>query len=285
MKKLEHFVERIIQQTDCTKSEKEDLYEELLIHLELLRDEFLQQGLSLEEAEHKAIESFGSDAEIGYHIQKALFPFRKEMMLGLAISSLFFTVIAYLADLFLRGDAKIVWLVLSMTVSSTLFLLCVFPFGHVHRKRYINTLLIAHLLLYVYGYMIASQIDHSLSLFLTILAAAIIVLTVILLYRITLFGDGPSPAKRKVWIHAVFLTTGLFIGGVSLVFIMSGFILLGTFHPRMLIFISPFIVWGVLYRWQMRLYKKKQQISYLIVTTPILICFAILAFFFYLRFL
>jgi hypothetical protein len=113
----------------------------------------------------------------------------------------------------------------------------------------------------------------------------LIVLTVILLYRITLFGDGPSPAKRKVWIHAVFLTTGLFIGGVSLVFIMSRFILLGTFHPRMLIFISPFIVWGVLYRWQMRLYKKKQQISYLIVTTPILICFAILAFFFYLRFL
>jgi hypothetical protein len=284
-KKLERFVERMIQQTDCTKSEKEDLYEELLIHLELLRDEFLQKGFSLEEAENKAIESFGSDVEIGHHIQQALFPFRKEMMLGLASSSLFFTIIVYLANLFLNGDAEIIWLVLSMTVSSTLFLLSVFPFGHAHRKRYMNTLLIAHLLLYVYGYMIASHIDHTLSLFLTTFAAGIIVLAVILLYRITLFGDVPSPAKSKVWIHAIFLTTGLFIGSVSLVFIMSGFILLGTFHPMMLVFISPLIVWGVLYVWQMRLYKKKQQISYLLVTMPILICFAILAYFLYLRFI
>lgn len=35
--KLTNFVSQIVSQTDCTKSERADLFEELLIHLELAR--------------------------------------------------------------------------------------------------------------------------------------------------------------------------------------------------------------------------------------------------------
>lgn len=87
---LRRFVEKTVQQIEGNQQEKDDLYEELLIHLELSKEEFINAGLSDKEAEKKAMEHFGNETEVGGQIQQAMFPFRKEMMRALAIGSLLF---------------------------------------------------------------------------------------------------------------------------------------------------------------------------------------------------
>ncbi|MEC2056598.1 hypothetical protein I6J18_22280 [Peribacillus psychrosaccharolyticus] len=60
--------------------ERADLYEELLIHLELARDEWMMKGKTIDESEDLAIKSFGDSGLIGSQIQQAMFPYRKEQM-------------------------------------------------------------------------------------------------------------------------------------------------------------------------------------------------------------
>lgn len=109
--KLEQYVENIVCYTEGSKQEKEDLFEELLIHLELSRDNIMkEEGIGQEEAEEWAMKLFGKEGEIGSGIQQALFPYRKELMLTLAISSILATITIYLMNLFIEGDAVIGWL-------------------------------------------------------------------------------------------------------------------------------------------------------------------------------
>ncbi|MGG3943274.1 permease prefix domain 1-containing protein [Peribacillus psychrosaccharolyticus] len=115
--------------------ERADLYEELLIHLELARDEWMMKGKTIDESEDLAIKSFGDSGLIGSQIQQAMFPYRKELLLTLSTASILFSISYYLGQLFGSFDALIWWLVPIMTTSTVLLLLSLNGAIFVNRKK------------------------------------------------------------------------------------------------------------------------------------------------------
>lgn len=269
--KLEQYVENIVRHTECSKKEKEDLFEELLIHLELSRDRFIEEGLSTEEAEKKAMELFGAEGEIGSQLQQAIFPYRKELMLTLALSSILFTISNYSVSLFVEGDAYIGWLIVSMFLSSMLLFLPLNQHFHLNKKLWLNALLVVHILGQLYGWLIADQLQHGSSTGLVIWVWLNIALAIGLVYRTTIYDFSADEKHMKI-LHGMNITSGILIIGASLFFIVGGLIMIGTLHPMMLLFASPIVIWIVLYTVQLAVVKKSKNMAFTIAALPFLIC-------------
>src|SRR5690606_36001091 len=116
------FLTEVIEQIDGSQDEKADIYEELLVHLQLTADHYIQKGYTENEAEQIAMKLFGESKKIGNDMQEAMFPLRKILLLLLALVSLFYSIFVYITNLFIEGDANIMWLFLSVGTSSTLLL-------------------------------------------------------------------------------------------------------------------------------------------------------------------
>lgn len=270
--KLEKYVENIVRHTESSRQEKEDLYEELLIHLQISRDHLMEEeGLSLEQAEEKAMQLFGQEGEIGSQIQQALFPYRKELMLALAISSILATISIYLLHVFEEGDAYIGWLCISMLLSSMLLFLPLNQFIHLNRKLWLNSLLILHTLALLYGWLLISQLDISSTVGLTIWEWLNIALSIILVYRTTLYDYSSNEKHIKV-LHGINITSGIVISFSSLFIIAGGLIMIGELHPMMLLFASPIAIWIGLYVVSIKLAKKNMKSALFIGVIPILLC-------------
>jgi hypothetical protein len=266
---LERFVMKIVQHTECSKEEKEDLFEELMVHLQLSKEHFLEQGLSEDEAEQKAMEQFGEEGEIGSQIQQSLFPYRKEMMLTLAISSILFTIGAYLGQLLINGDAHIGWLLLSMGASSMILFLAVNQVFHLNRKRWMNSLLIVHILVYAAGYLLASNLDHYISVGLSIWDLLNILLAIVLVYRTTLYDFSTHSKMHHTLkrLHAINITAGVLVTAACLFFAWGGLIMIGL-HPVILISLSPIFVWIILYIIQIKVSRKNKKLAYGLSAIP-----------------
>lgn len=273
--KLERYVEYIVRHTESSKEEKEDLYEELLIHLQISRDYLMEQEeLTLEMAEEKAMQLFGQEGEIGIQIQQALFPYRKELMLTLSISSILFTISIYLLSLFVKGDAYIGWLCYSMGLSTMLLFLPLNQHFHFNRKLWINGLLVFHTLGQLYGWLIVSQLDLSANVGLTIWVWLNVALSIGLVYRTTIYDYGTNEKHMK-FLHGLNITSGIIITGISLFLIVGGLIMIGEFHFMMVMFASPIAVWIALYVAQLKLAKKNKRMAFVVGIIPIVACILI----------
>ncbi|WP_077212771.1 permease prefix domain 1-containing protein [Bacillus dakarensis] len=274
--KLEKYVENIVRHTESSRQEKEDLYEELLIHLQISRDHLMEEeGLSLEQAEEKAMQLFGQEGEIGSHIQQALFPYRKELMLALAISSILASISIYLLHVFVAGEPYIGWLCISMLLSSMILFLPLNQSIHLNRKLWLNSLLILHTLSLLYGWLLISQLNHSTTVGLTIWEWLNIALTIGLVYRTTLY-DYSSNEKHIKFLHGINITSGIMISFASLFIIVGGLIMIGELHPMMLVFASPIAIWIGLYMASIKLAKKNMKSALFIGVIPLLLCVLIL---------
>lgn len=255
---FERYVEKILQQTECGKEEKEDISEEILIHLELSKEELMREGMSEKNAELKAMELFGSEKEIGCQMQQSIFPFRKELMLTLSIASFIYSISVYLLALFTKGDAHIGWLIFSMFVNSFLLIIVLNQVVRFNRRHWLNGILITHILIYLYGYAIVSSLDHAAFLPLTILNWMIILLALFLVYRTTIYeiklqGDFVKEAKL---LHLINLVLGVVVTGITLFFLWVGMWLFGGYHLFMLLMLIPLALWILFYFGQMKLLKK-----------------------------
>lgn len=270
--KIEQYVENIVRHTESSKQEKEDLYEELLIHLQISRDHLMEEeGLTLQQAEEKAMQLFGQEGEIGNQIQQALFPYRKELMLALAISSILVTISIYLLHVFEEGDPYIGWLCISMILSSMLLFLPLNQSIHLNRKLWLNSLLILHTLGLLYGWLLITQLDHSTTIGLTIWEWLNIALSIGLVYRTTLYDYSSNEKHMKV-LHGINITSGIMISFSSLFIIIGGLIMIGELHPMMLLFASPIAIWICLYVASIKLARKNMKSALFIGVIPLFVC-------------
>ncbi|MGE6596191.1 VanZ family protein [Bacillus proteolyticus] len=69
---IEEYIKSIVQKTNLSQSERDELYFEIYDHLTSLKQEFLDQGKSEEEATTLAIQSFGEASTLGTEIEKAM---------------------------------------------------------------------------------------------------------------------------------------------------------------------------------------------------------------------
>ncbi|MGG5795047.1 VanZ family protein [Bacillus nitratireducens] len=69
---IEEYIKSIVQKTALSQSDREELHFEIYDHLTSLRQEFLDQGKSEEEATTLAIQNFGEASTLGTEIEKAM---------------------------------------------------------------------------------------------------------------------------------------------------------------------------------------------------------------------
>lgn len=270
--KLTDFVNQIVSQTDCTKMERADLYEELLIHLELARDEWMMKGKTIAEAEDLAIKSFGDCGLIGSQIQQAMFPYRKELLLTLSTASILFAISYYLGQLFASFEALIWWLVPVMTTSTILLLLSLNGAIFVNRKKYLNTFLIIHLLLLVLS-IDSSGVMGAARLFLTYFNWGIILLNMFIIYQsaISLPEYKGNTLKMAKILHLFNITVGLFFIGISL-FFAWGSLWISMISWLTIVSLIPILIWMGLYSAQMIQFRKnKRRTAYWLTAVQLLL--------------
>lgn len=280
--KLERYVESIVNHTECHEEDKEEMYNELLIHLELSKGELIRKGFNEKEAELKAIELFGSEKEIGNELQQSIFPYKRQFMLTLSIASFVFTISVYLLSLFQEGDAFIGWLILSMSINSILLLMALNQVSFINRRRWVNIALILHILVHLYGYGIVSGLVHTTGIPLSVLGGVMILLALILVYQTTIYGINlkGSLVKEVKRLHQLNFVLGL-ISISSSLFMVWSVMLFGGFQPFMLLMASPLFIWGILYVGQMKWVKKDKRVSLFLASLSILMNVLILFWFIY----
>ncbi|TEA54451.1 VanZ family protein [Bacillus sp. BH2] len=69
---IEKYIKSIVQKTNLSQSDKDELYFEIYDHLTNLKQEFLDQGKCEEEATTLAIQNFGEASTLGTEIEKAM---------------------------------------------------------------------------------------------------------------------------------------------------------------------------------------------------------------------
>ncbi|MEC0898879.1 MULTISPECIES: VanZ family protein [Bacillus] len=69
---IEKYIKSIVQKTNLSQSDKDELYFEIHDHLTSLKQEFLDQEKSEEEATTLAIQNFGEASTLGTEIEKAM---------------------------------------------------------------------------------------------------------------------------------------------------------------------------------------------------------------------
>lgn len=274
---FKRYVEQIVQQTDAPPDEKEDLREELLIHLELSYAQLIKEGYSEQQAQRTVLENFGASKIIGNQIQEAMFPYRKAMMLTLAVASLLFSFIVFLSQLFLEGDAHIAWLILSVVVSSCLLTFTLQPMPILNRRILVNSLLLIHLFVYLFGMLMAMSVESNVSIPLTFSAWFIVLLTIVLIYRTTIFDYqfSKQTLKKQVKIlHALNITAGIFIIAGTLFFLWAVLAFASLeLSPSMFLIFVPLLIWIISYILGMQLIaKNKKRGAYIVTAIPLLMC-------------
>lgn len=277
---FERFVSSIVSQTDCSYEERIDLSEELLSHLECSYEDFQDQGFSKEEAMEMAMMNFGDEKKVGKQLQQAMYPYRREMMLILASASLVMVYSVYFLQLFTRGDAHIIWLVLASFTGASILTVTLHPVRSLNRRLWMNVLLISHILIFAYGALLASDLELLYSDVLSFFSYAIVLFSIILIYRTTIF-DFPSnkqPLQKVVkWIHFINITIGIVFIWITL-FLLSVFLLIAEeFHALLLLGFVPIMLWIISYAVQMRLLANSRKVlTYIIALLQILVIVAAL---------
>lgn len=74
---IEAYIRKIVSELNCDEHEKSEMTEEMIGHILLLKQEFLEQGFSDSESTQKALQSFGDEKSIEEGFQHSIFPYYK----------------------------------------------------------------------------------------------------------------------------------------------------------------------------------------------------------------
>lgn len=101
MKDFKNYIEILLKDVSCSEEEKRDLAEEFADHLNMLKQEYLNQGYLEQAAFQKAIKTFGEEHKLGKELQKSLFPLRRLINLSAKLTFIVY-VLALFYTLFLE---------------------------------------------------------------------------------------------------------------------------------------------------------------------------------------
>ncbi|MBO9128535.1 VanZ family protein [Bacillus sp. 165] len=76
-KTIETYLNQMVNELNCDEKEKKEIAEEMNDHLNLLKNEYIEQGFTDEEAIQKALKSFGELRKISNGYQESLYPYYK----------------------------------------------------------------------------------------------------------------------------------------------------------------------------------------------------------------
>ena len=228
------------------------------------------------------METFGDSKTIGNEIQEAMFPLRKLFLLSLSLLSIFYSIFVYLAHLINEGDAEMIWLVLSVATSRVLLLFALQVFPSIDRKRWINTALICHVFIYLLGVLLAANISHDISIFLSFFAILILIFTIFLIYRTTIIDYHYSStfAKHVKWLHFLNISAGIAVTAVTLFFLWAILLFAESIPPFIEIcgfsFLLLFGSWLILFNFVLSKRTKIKPLLFLAIIPFLILIIALL---------
>ena len=278
MKEIEQYIKKIVDHTDCTKEEKEDLAEELTVHLEILTEENMKIGMSEKDAIHAAIQAFGSENLIGRELQQAMFPYRRELLVTISLSFITMTFAAFTLYLIDYQEALNIQMIMNVCIGLGLLFTTISSTFNAKRKLIINSLLVLSLLGSIFNSLtLASSTNSATTLFLTFFNYAILIALVVMLYLTTLqsgYKDQPLSSLRKI-VHFVNITFGLLLLAATL-FAIWAFLFAGEAGITLLLLFIPLFIWMCLYAIQIRFQKRLGKLVYVFFAIYVLFIGAIL---------
>lgn len=266
---FERFVKKVIQETDCSREEREDLFEELVVHLECACEDFKRNGHTDEEAAQLAMMNFGDGKKVGKNLQHAMYPYRREMLMALSIGSLLLTYSIYLSQLFVMGDTHIGWLLLGVLTSSSLLFLTLRPVVSLNRRAVMNSLLVIHMFVMGAGMLLSLNLDPPYTSVFSILDALIVLFTIVLIYRTTIYDVPATELNLKTgakFIHYFNLSIGILLTLGTLFFLYVYLMFASDGYWGLWKLFVPIALWGVFYTVQLVLLNHHRKKTAYIVT-------------------
>lgn len=274
-KAFEKYITATVNKIDCSNDIKSDLSEELMNHLEESYETLINDGYSKEVAEKEALRRFGSAEKIGNEISQAMYPYQKELLMTLAISSFIYSFIVYLIQLFNEGDAHIFWLIISVSMS-TVLLLFIFHIIKQDGKRLLNTALVIHTIIYLFGLGLALGTEHFLTAMLAVYSILIMLLSITLIYLNVIFHWEMSTLKKGF--HIFNMSVGLLIIGVNLYFI-GLFLIFSEVTLKAFLLFLPTVLWILTYIVQIAFVNRKSvKLGIVIAFIPLLLVASVFLF-------
>ncbi|WP_339253724.1 hypothetical protein NSQ43_05440 [Sporosarcina sp. FSL W8-0480] len=206
--------------------------------------------------------NFGMGQGVRGKLTETMNPSKKRMLLTLSIASLLFAYGLYACQLFIMGDAHIIWLVLAVMISTTILIVTIRPFTMWTRRFWMNSLLVIHIFIYFYGLLLASELNQPYSVGLTISAALLSILAIVLIYWTTILdlqAESHPLVKEARRLHFINITAGIFIVIVTLFFLWAFLLFSEGVTAVFLILFVPIGVWIFSYTLQMKLLANQQK--------------------------
>ncbi|SIT92707.1 permease prefix domain 1-containing protein [Edaphobacillus lindanitolerans] len=281
---LLRFAREISRRTDGTRMERQDLEEEMAGHLEATFSRLIEEGHTEQEAEELAMSRFGDGKRIGRQIQQALYPYRREMILGLSAGSLLFGFAVFFSVLLTAWSAYIPWLILCSLTGSALLALAVDPPASLNRRFVLNGLFLLQTGVLLSGILLTSAVPGNAGSILAMAGWLLILLAMALVYRTSAYDYRTRRVrleKHDMAINAANVTTGILSVSISL-FILWAYLAFSDGTDRVWMFaLIPALFWALTYAAQwLLLAKGRVKTAYGITGLQIAVIAAALALFF-----
>lgn len=271
MKNLSQYVQRIVEQTDCPKDEKEDLAEELLVHLECLTEEYMNSGLTEQEAIEQAIAAFGLEKELGSQLQQAMFPYRRYLLLTLGLGFILLNYAIFTVLLVEMQEAESYILIFNTFVGLGFLFITAFPTFSLKRKILINSNIVLFLMGSTINILNLLYSNLTLGTFLLFISVIYVLGAITLLYITTLHKTGNDFVQHssRKHIHIINITTGIIIAACA-IFFGFGLLIFGAVLLAILIFTLPMLAWAILYWIQFHYYFQLKKRTYLLTSISVI---------------
>ncbi|TSB46125.1 permease prefix domain 1-containing protein [Alkalicoccobacillus porphyridii] len=275
---VKSYVHSIVKQTDCTKEDYDDLFEELFGHVTMIRDEYVDEGYSLEEATDKAMKRFGQEAIIGNELQQSMFPYRRELLYVLAIAGFLLTLGMYMYLLFTMNVALPFELGIGVISNCLILFFAMNTTFRINRRRWLNTALIFHLAVLAYSSYWPINLFYEGHLFFPILMIGVGFLNIGIIFLTALTGP---EVGRSAFIHLINIPIGLILSTKALILGFGGMVF-GASFLYVIGMGTPVYIWGLIYVIQYKALKRGRMpvVTIALICSVLVVIYSVLSFFF-----
>lgn len=267
MNRMKRHIRHVLQETQCDAEEREELEEELLCHLQELKQYYLDQGESEKRAEKQAIAQFGGAKLIGRGLQESMYPWQRGLLYTIGIASLLFGVLFHLYTLFVLQEPSIGWLAIQLAAGIIVTLAAInIAFAGKH-PYFLHVVVMLHLIWHAITYIFIQGLPIAQVFLFMIYLIVLIGLELVFIFRNSYFSTPmPNADKRKrreVKIgYTLNIIFGMMVIALSLFFLWA-FLLFGGWSVMAIYPFIPILLWFVFYKFQMKFIARKPLVSIL----------------------
>lgn len=266
MDPIDRYIRDVLKNVEGSMDEKTDMAEEMKIHLELAKEEYIKQGIEEKDAILKALKDFGREEAIGDEMQMVVAPYTKELLFSIAILSTLFAIGAFLHGVVVLSEFHPMWLMAMVTLSGFTFYIAFFPSFVSKRVVLTNVLLVAYFPLIFIGLLIIDTTDKWYKGPLDIITLFNSIFIILFIFLSTIRSSGKTtgtPVRRNQTIafHIVNIIAGISV--IPQAFLTGfGMLVFGGFSWRVFTSIGYCILWAILYWLQIRFLSKGSKLAF-----------------------